>query len=166
MGTLWLVGMMGSGKTTVAQIVAASLNRPCVDTDTAVVASTGRSIDDWFATDVTGFREAERTAVLAVAGDDIVVACGGGVVLDPDAVTAMRSSGLVVWLDAPVAELVTRLGTGSGRPLLDDDPANALERIRGERLDDYRAAAHVVISCSGTPEQVAEAVIAAWTGSS
>ena len=77
MGTLWLVGMMGSGKTTVAQIVAASLNRPCVDTDTAVVASTGRSIDDWFATDVTGFREAERTAVLAVAGDDIVVACGG-----------------------------------------------------------------------------------------
>ena len=87
-------------------------------------------------------------------------------VLDPDAVTAMRSSGLVVWLDAPVAELVARLGTGSGRPLLDDDPANALERIRGERLDDYRAAAHVVISCSGTPEQVAEAVIAAWTGSS
>ncbi len=157
---------MGSGKTTVAHIVAAALDRPCIDTDATVVASSGRSIAEWFAADVTGFRAAERTTVLALAGQDVVVACGGGVVLDPSAVSAMRTSGLVVWLDAPVEVLAIRIGTDSGRPLLGADPADDLERIRTERLDDYRTAAHVAIAGEGSPEEVAEAVIAAWTTSS
>ncbi|HLE39742.1 MAG TPA: shikimate kinase [Acidimicrobiia bacterium] len=166
MGTLWIVGMMGSGKTTVAGLVAAALGRPLVDTDETVVAATGRSIPDWFSADLDGFREAERAAVMAAAGRAVVVACGGGAVLDEGSVAAMRRSGLVVWLDVPVAALTERVGSGSGRPLLGEDPAHDLERIRTARLAAYRAAAHVTVPGTGGPGEMAEAVIAAWKISS
>jgi shikimate kinase len=162
MGTLWLVGMMGSGKTTVAALVGERIHRRVVDTDAVLAAESGRSVAAWLAEDPAGFRAAERRTIAAVAGAEKVVSCGGGVVLDDASVATMRATGLVVWLEAPVDVLADRVGATSDRPLLGPDPKSDLARIAAARRDRYRDAAHVVVPATGGPEDVAEAVMAAW----
>jgi len=166
MGTLWLVGMMGSGKTTVATLVGRRLGRPVADTDDMVATASGRSVAEWLAAEPEGFRAAEQQAIAALAGGDRVVACGGGAVLDDASVARMRATGLVVWLEAPPEVLAERVGTGAGRPLLGSDPQADLARIAAERQERYRDAAHVVVAAAGSPDDVAEAVMAAWASSS
>ncbi|MFM8971165.1 MAG: shikimate kinase [Actinomycetota bacterium] len=70
-------------------------------------------------------------------------------VLDPANRAELRAAGVVVWLRAPVAELVARVGTGAGRPLLADDPVGALLRLERERDSAYGAAAHLVVDTTG-----------------
>lgn len=154
---------MGAGKSTVAPVVARMLDRGSVDTDTLVAAAGGRAVDDWVARDPEGFRRAEAAVVRGLAGDDLVVACGGGVVLDPESVAEMRRTGVVVWIDVPVPVLADRLGTGAGRPLLRGDPAVALADIAGERREAYRHAAHITVDGTLPPGGVAEQVVAAWS---
>jgi shikimate kinase len=161
-GTLWLVGMMGSGKSTVGPLVAEALGRSFVDLDATIAARTGREVPELVAADEPGFRAAEEAAVREVAGREVVVATGGGVILDDRNVAAMRASGVVVWLEAAEDVLASRLGDGAGRPLLGDDPRDALHRIMGERVDAYRSAAHCVVAAGGAPADVAERVVAAW----
>ena len=164
MATLWLVGMMGSGKTTVGRIAAERLAMPFHDTDEVVERTAGRTVAELFAEGEDVFRAAEAEAVRSLAGEDAVVACGGGVVLDDTNVARMRATGLVVWLDAPVSVLAVRVGDGDGRPLLDDDPAAGLERLSSERRRRYEAAAHLRVDASHhAPDQTAEEVTAAWT---
>lgn len=161
-GTLWLVGMMGSGKSTVGPLVAVALGRSFVDLDLAIAARTGLEVAELVAGDEPSFREEEAAAVREAAGTDAVVATGGGVVLDDGNVAAMRASGVVVWLEAAADVLAVRLGDGAGRPLLGDDPRNALHRISRERADAYRSAAHRVVLAEGDPAEVAERVLEAW----
>ena len=163
MRTLWLIGMMGAGKSTVAPLVATRLGRATVDLDARIEEMTGTTVSDLFTRSEEEFRSAESEAARAVAGSDVVVACGGGVVLDDALVAEMRSTGLVVWLDAPVEVLAAR--EIDDRPLLAGDPG-ALARIGGRRAARYRAAAHVVIDATGPPDEVAERVVQAWSTSS
>ncbi len=155
---------MGSGKTTVAPIVAGILGWQAVDTDAEIEAGSGRAIPEWFPTDLAAFRAAERAAIIRAAADpgDLVVACGGGAVLDAESVAAMRASGMVVFLDTPVGELEVRVGSGEGRPLLDTGAAESLTAILSERIGKYRNAAHAVVPGGETPEEVAESVVEAW----
>ncbi len=164
MAKIWLIGMMGSGKTTVAPLIASRLGWSVLDTDAAITAGSGREIPDWFPVDLADFRAAERTlvAATAAAAADLVVACGGGVVLDPEAVALMRESGMVVCLHAPVPVLEVRVGDGTGRPLLGSDIASSMDVILKERVDLYRRAAHTVVPAVLAPEAVADAVVAAW----
>ncbi len=122
---LFLVGMMGSGKSTVGRLCAAALDRPFVDLDAEVERLGGRSIADLFAAEgEDGFRRRESEALAGVAASGVpsVVACGGGVVLDAPNRGRLRSAGVVVWLDAPPPALAARLGRGEGRPLLGAAP--------------------------------------------
>jgi shikimate kinase len=164
--TLWLVGMMGSGKTTVGQRVAERFGMPLVDLDDDIVVSAGMSIPEIFAQKgETTFRALEREAVLARAGESCVIACGGGAVLDEANRNAMRESGLVVWLDAPSGVLAGRVGTGEGRPLLAGDPVRRLEEVAAARRHLYEDVAHVRVDASASIEDVSADVEAAWTGS-
>jgi shikimate kinase len=164
--TLWLVGMMGSGKTTVAPLAAAALGVRWFDTDDEVAARTGRPAAEIVAEDETRFRAVERDVVATLAGEEAVVACGGGVVLDPTSVAVMKDTGVVMLLDVPIASLTVRVGEGAGRPLLADGPAEALARIAAARRSAYRAAADVVVDGTGAPEEVAARVVGAWASSS
>lgn len=151
-GHLVLVGLMGSGKSTVGRECARRLDRPFVDTDEVVEQEAGRPVREIFAVEgEPGFRDRERRAVAAVCAAAVptVIACGGGVVLDPANRAELRAAGVVVWLRAPVAELVARVGTGAGRPLLADEPVGALARLERERDSAYGAAAHVVVDTAG-----------------
>lgn len=160
--TLWLIGMMGSGKTTVGRLVAESIGRRFVDLDTVIAERSARTVDAMMRDDEARFRRAEVDAVVEVAGQPVVVATGGGVVLDGGSVARMRASGLVVWLEVGVRVLTERVGDGAGRPLLGDDPVGALERILGEREALYREAADAVVDAGGEPSAVAARVCSVW----
>lgn len=166
-----LVGLMGTGKTTVGKALAARLGRPFADTDDIVERETGRSIADIF--DGEGerrFREHEAAAVRwvsAVRGQ--VVAVGGGAVLDPRNVTQLRATGEVVLLTAPADVLRARLeGAGSAeRPLLDgaEDLRARLARLGEERAEAYRSAAATSVDTTGrSVDDIVEELLA-WAHS-
>jgi shikimate kinase len=163
MATLWLIGMMGSGKSTVGPIVAERLGRPFVDLDSEI-ESGGVSIAQIFeSSGEDAFRDLEESAIARVAGSNLVVASGGGVVLRPDNVARMRDTGTVIWLDAGPDTLAARVGAGEGRPLLAGDVVERLRMLAVFRAAAYRAAAHARIATDGVdPDLVAERVIELW----
>jgi len=150
---LVLVGLMGSGKSSVGEHCATLLGRPFVDTDELVAATAGATVPEIFAAQgETGFRALERTAVADVCAspEPLVIACGGGAVLDPDNRRQLRDHGVVVWLRAGTDELARRVGAGDGRPLLQGgSPAATLARLAELRAPAYEAVAHVVVDTDG-----------------
>jgi shikimate kinase len=148
-----LVGLMGAGKSTIGAACARRLGRPLVDTDELVVAASGRTVAQLFADEgEAGFRAWEHQALsdACAAPEPLVIACGGGAVLDPANRAAMRATGLVVWLRASPEELAQRVGDDPERPLLAGAPAVvALERLARLRASAYEAAAHVVVDTDG-----------------
>jgi shikimate kinase len=160
-----LVGLMGSGKTTVGRIVADRLGWPLVDTDATIEASTGQTVRDiWLFDGEAAFRAHETKVLLdaLAAGRPGVVAAAGGVVLADENRRALTASGAtVVWLDADPAVLVGRAATGDHRPLLDADPGEALRAMAVARADLYReVAAHVIDVTDRAPDDVADEVVA------
>ena len=162
---LVLIGMMGAGKTSVGKRLARRLGWRHVDADKRIERTTGRTIAEIFADDgEAGFRAIEHDVLetlLRLPGRT-VVSTGGGAVLSPSNCALMRERGSVVWLRARPETLLARVGSGNGRPLLSEDPDEALRRIAAERQSAYASAAHFVVDVDGcTADQVADAVLAA-----
>lgn len=167
---LWLIGMMGSGKTEVGRRIAAETDLDFIDTDLLIASITESSISDlWEEAGEEEFRRLEREMISSAAtGEPVVVATGGGVVLDPGNIETMRASGLVVWLTASPATLAARLGEDSGRPLLAgaSDIEAVLGRVVADRHQRYSEAAHVEVSTDHRPlDDVAREVLDLWNES-
>ncbi|MGH8916129.1 MAG: shikimate kinase [Acidimicrobiia bacterium] len=164
--TLWLVGMMGSGKTSAGQLAAAALGVAFFDTDDEVVSAAGRSVTEiWAELGEASFRELESAAIRRLAGDDAVVATGGGAVLDSRNRDLMRATGPVFWLRSPPQVLAGRLEGSSGRPLLDGaaDREADLARVLAERSAFYSEAAEFEIDTSRlTADEVALRIEELW----
>jgi shikimate kinase len=163
---LVLIGLMGTGKTSVGRLLAERLGRPFADTDDVVRAETGLDIPELFAQHgERGFREHESAAVRHVSAlRGQVIAVGGGAVLDPRNVTNLRSTGDLVLLAAPADVLRTRLqGEGAaGRPLLSDaeDLTERLALLGEQRAEAYRSAAATTVQTAGrTREEIAEEIL-------
>jgi len=147
--TVWLVGMMGSGKSRVGALLAARLGRPFVDTDRVVEARAGATIVEIFAREgETGFRARERDAIMEAAGRGAVVSLGGGAIAQPGAADGLAASGTIVYLRARPETLARRVGEGEERPLLRGlDAAGRLAKLRAllaEREKHYERAALVI----------------------
>jgi shikimate kinase len=143
-----LVGMMGSGKTTVGRLLAERLGWPHLDSDEIIEATTGRTVPEILRTDGEAAFRAEETKALAqavTAEGPAVISVAGGAVLAAENRTRLRSAGPVVWLRAEVATLAGRVGDGSSRPLLEGDPEGALRRLYAERLPLYAEVADVIV---------------------
>jgi len=142
------------------------MGRGFADTDAEVERVAGRTVVEIFAAEgEAGFRARERTAITDVCArvEPLVVACGGGAVVDATNRAVLRSAGTVVWLRAPVAALVARVGSGAGRPLLADEPAVVLTRLAEEREPAYTATAHAVVDTDDLGvDEVVERVLAAY----
>ncbi|MGD2051481.1 MAG: shikimate kinase [Acidimicrobiia bacterium] len=166
---LWLVGMMGAGKSSVGAALALRRGVPFYDTDDEVEAEAGCTIARlWMERGEAAFRDLEAQAVARVAAAPAgVVATGGGVVIDPSNVAAMRASGTVVWLTAPAAELYARVGETADRPLLSGgDGGERLADLLALRADRYREAADHTIDTTGrTTGDVVDEIEARWTPS-
>lgn len=147
--TIWLVGMMGAGKSSVGRALARRLERDFVDTDAEVERRAGASIPEIFERDgEAAFREHERTAIESVASRPVVVALGGGAIAQPRAAERLAATGVVVYLRARPETLSRRVGAGKHRPLVEGlDAEGKLERIRAllaEREPAYQTATVVV----------------------
>jgi shikimate kinase len=163
---LALVGLMGAGKTSVGREVARTLDRRFVDTDGVVEALAHRSVAAIFEQEGEArFRELERDAVADVCAspEPLVIACGGGAVLDAGARRRLRETAHVVWLQAPPSVLSDRVGGGDTRPLLRGDGIATLERLASLRAAAYEAAADVAVDTAGrTVDEVAAVVVEEW----
>ena len=161
---LVLVGMMGSGKSTIGRIVAERMERPLIDSDEVIEAATGRTVREIFATDgEEAFRalEAEALRDALATAEPAVIAAAGGVVLRPDNRRLLtESNARVVWLMADPTLLIERVRSGMHRPLLDHDPEGTLQRMWDERRPLYQEVADAIVSVDGRSiGEVVEAVL-------
>jgi shikimate kinase len=171
---LYLVGMMGVGKSTVGRLLAERLGWPFLDLDGLIEAEVGLSVSAFFAqAGEQEFRDREEALLARIAGGwrpaatsgeppPVVVATGGGAVLREVNGERMRVTGFVVWLEAETELLVQRaLAEGvDKRPLLADaDPANRLTEILAHRRPLYGMAAHRQIPTGGRPPAAVAAEI-------
>ena len=150
-----LVGMPSCGKTTVGRIIAERTGKTFFDTDDAIVAEIGMTIAEFFAQNgETAFRELEsRVIAEASKKGGLVIATGGGAVLRPENVRAMRQNGTVVFIDRAPEKLITT----DDRPLSSNRAA--LEKLYETRYEIYKSAADLHADGNGTPGEVAEAIL-------
>lgn len=149
-----LIGMMGSGKTTVGNALARRLNRRFVDTDAEIVSVVGLSIAEIFAEHGEAWFRAKETEVLSdclALEEPVVLSVGGGTVIAEHNRALLRTWSDVVWLRASVDTLVRRVGTGSGRPVLAGDPEGTLRRLAAEREPFYTDTAGWTIDVDDRP---------------
>jgi shikimate kinase len=155
---LYLVGMMGVGKTTVGQILARELKYHFFDTDRVIAQAANQSIADIFAQEgEEAFRDLETQVLSQLSAyKNLIVATGGGIILRSINWSYLHQ-GIVVWLDVPVDQLCDRLRLDTTRPLLRDGELKLkLENLLKERERFYiQADVRVLTDMSETPEVVA-----------
>ena len=145
---VFLVGMMGAGKTTAGRILARRLKRTFYDSDQEIERRCGVKIPVIFDIEgEAGFRQREAAAIAELTGlEDVVLATGGGAVLAPASRRHLAARGTVVYLHARPAALYEWVRQDKNRPLLaTDDPLARLEALYGERDPLYREVADIVV---------------------
>jgi shikimate kinase len=157
-----LVGVSGSGKTTVGRRLAERLGMGFRDVDDDIEQTAGKPVGEIFVDDgEQAFRELERTAVAAaLAEHEGVLAVGGGAVLD-DRTSELLHGHAVVFLDVGLADAAVRIGLNRNRPVLLANPRAELKRMIDERRPVYRAVSTSIVDTTGrTPDEVVGAVLA------
>ncbi|MCX7718014.1 MAG: (d)CMP kinase [Candidatus Sumerlaeaceae bacterium] len=159
-----LIGMMGSGKTTVGRLVAERLSMEFIDLDQAIVDRAGRPIPVIFEMEgEDGFRQYETEALRELLSvNHAVIATGGGVVTRAENRALLRRLGKVFWLDAPPDVLYRRIGEDEGRPLLKGgDALKRLEALNAERREYYAEVSDIHLDTTeATPEELADRIAA------
>lgn len=162
-----LVGLMGSGKSTVGAVLARHLGVRFVDLDDEVARREGRSVRALLSSGAgAAFRASEAAALadLLTDAEPLVIATGGGAVLDGGSRQRLTDGPVVVWLQAPTDVLVARVAHEGApdRPLLDDGPELVLHRLAEERAPLYAEVADLSVdSAADDPDGVAASVLAA-----
>ena len=160
--SLYLVGMMGSGKTSTGRPLAERLGYGFVDADAVIEQAAGCSIPEIFDRDgEAGFRGLESQVLSAISQrHSLVVATGGGVVTQPENWGVLHS-GIVIWLDVVPDQLLQRLKADrTVRPLLKTaDPEAVLDQLLNERRPLYGEADLTVVINDETPEVVADGIL-------
>lgn len=156
---VYLVGMPGAGKSTVGEELAGRLGVPFVDLDAEIERETGARVAEIFRDEgEASFRALEAAALVkASMQDPAVVACGGGVVLEPANRITLRNTGVAVYLDVPFEELRRRVRPAADRPLIREE--GDLERLLASRGPLYREFAAHVVDAGGEPGEVADAIV-------
>lgn len=165
---VFLVGPMGAGKTTTGRALARALGLDFVDSDREIEARSGVDIPTIFDFEgEAGFRQRERAMIDELTGHDgIVLATGGGVVIDPDNRRHLASRGFVIYLATPVDEQMRRTERDRQRPLLQGTDRRAtLERLQQERDPLYREIADLVVDTTGgRRRKTVDRILARLTG--
>lgn len=141
---IFLIGMMGCGKSTIGRRLSALLSCPFIDLDDAIETHEGRTIPVIFAASGdAGFRVCETAALRrACAASPCVVATGGGIVTREENIALMRANGLVVWLNRPLGDMIASVRQDT-RPNLAGDKEERMRTLFAAREALYRRAAHV-----------------------
>ncbi len=165
--SILLVGMMGSGKSTVGRRLAARLSLPFYDADEEIEKAAGLSISEIFQRYGEGhFRDGERRVITRlIDGPRCVIATGGGAFAQEATRSEILARGLAIWLDVPIPVLVERVSRRNHRPLLHGrNPTEVITDLMEKRGAAY-AEAHLKVRCDASPHSRAvDAVLAAMKG--
>ena len=163
---LVLIGFMGTGKTAVGKRLGELASRPFHDMDTELEARAGKSIADIFADDGEPAFRAMESALAAewrARLSGCVIACGGGVVLNPANIEVLGANGVLVCLNASVEEILSRTASSSDRPLLETpEKEQRVRALLDERKALYAAIPHQVATTGRSVEQVMAEVLGIW----
>lgn len=158
-----LIGFMGSGKSTIGRLLARKLDCDFIDTDALIEARTKKRIKEIFEKDgQLIFRQIEAEVVAEVAlQKGKVIACGGGVILNPRNVQALRKNGVIIYLKAEPEVLYRRVKESEIRPLLNaPNPEARFYEIFSERRQRYKKAADRIVDVTElTPGKIAEKIV-------
>ena len=159
---LYFVGFMGTGKTTVGRAVAQRMDFQLLDTDAEIERQSGRAVAEIFASEgEPAFRALERKFIeTGHPSERCVVACGGGLVVQPGMLDLLKAKGVVICLHASVETILKRTQGSRHRPLLDVE--NPLERIRtlyAQREQVYRQAGTMILTDGRTLNDIVSHVI-------
>jgi shikimate kinase len=146
---LYLVGFMGTGKTTVGRAVAQRMGFQLLDSDQEIERKAGKPIPEIFATQgEPAFRAMEREFVEhGHPAEKCVVACGGGLVVQPGMLELLQSKGVVMCLHASVETILKRTQSSKHRPLLNvEDPLERIRTLYSQREPIYRRAGTVILT--------------------
>jgi shikimate kinase len=162
--SIFLIGMMGAGKSTVGRLLAAGCGFDFIDCDRELEQRAGASINTMFELEgEAAFRQRESSLLDELTGrPHVVLATGGGVVLSEQNRQHLRSRGLVIYLQASVDEIARRTRADTTRPLLkvDDRPAR-IEQLLEQRGPLYRQTAHLVFrSAASNPRRLVARLLA------
>ena len=156
-----LIGMPGSGKSTVGVLLAKEAELDFVDTDVLIQTTENRSLQD--IVDKEGYlalRTVEERVILGLQARHTVIATGGSAVYSEKGVAHLKANGIAVYIDVPLSELERRVGDYSRRGLA-KRPDQTFEELYAERLMLYHRHADITLTWEGqTPEQVARDVLA------
>lgn len=161
--SIFLIGMMGAGKTTVGRLLARELNYEFVDCDREIEARSGVSIATIFEVEgEEGFRRREAAMLDELTQrTGIVLATGGGAVLREENRARLRARGLVIYLQASADEILRRTAADKTRPLLQtDDPRARVEHLLAVRTRWYAETAHLSFqSSAASPHRLARRIL-------
>ena len=167
---LYLIGMMGSGKSTVGALLAPQLGLALVDLDAELAAASGMSVAEIFARfGEAEFRQRESSALWQLSAlSDHLVALGGGALVRPRNLKRAQATGRLVWLQATPEELARRIGGAGGRPLLAAQDRQGrvarLTELLAERAAGYRAADFAIATDGRSAAEIAEQIARWWAG--
>lgn len=156
-----LVGMMGSGKTTVGRLAASRFGLKFIDLDEEIERKTGMKIAEIFPRyGEDEFRRLESETLEGIeSSDDLVLSVGGGAMMNPENVKAMRKMGKIVYLQTSLEELGRRLESEKdNRPLLQGDSREKLKELLAKRRPIYETADIILVTEHFTPEEMAEVI--------
>ena len=148
-GIIYLIGYMGTGKSTIGRELRNRMKWELVDLDSFIVKNEGRTINEIFETDgEDAFRDKETGALRCVSGEEgTIVSCGGGIILRPENIDFMKNHGTVILLEATPEEIYARINRDTSRPLLKNNmTVEHIAQMKGKRDELYKRAADVVIA--------------------
>ena len=147
MKNIVLIGMMGSGKSVIAKALAKRLKIPCLSTDELIEQKTKRTIKDLVAQHGWEyFRALEHKIVVQISRrKGIIIDCGGGVILDPENLDALKTNGIIFFLNAPPVVIYQRIKNDPNRPLVHvPNPLAQIKRVYKQRLPLYNQADYTI----------------------
>ncbi len=162
MKNVYLVGFMGTGKTVAGRILARLLGRNFIDLDDLIELSESSTINDIFCDKgESAFRDLETTHLKKISNENnLIVACGGGIVIKQDNIDIMKSTGIIVCLTASPEIIFNRVKLNTARPLLNvDNPPDKIKKLLEIRKSFYEKADFQIDTSGISEEEVANRIL-------
>lgn len=163
MKNIVLTGFMGTGKTTVGQLLAEELHRPFIDTDQLIEEKLDAKINEIFKKiGEPKFRDFETQTIALLSNlEDYVISCGGGAVVNPANVSNLNKNGIIINLYASPNHILKRLDEVDSRPLIKQmlNPFDGIKKLLAQRQKAYEQCAFAINTDNLTPEQVVKKIL-------